>query len=241
MKPHQIAKLKNIDFEKVADALMNETHQGQVHLDVCEGLTKVDPFILNHSPVFWQYTIWGHMYCAMMYAIKLFDENSNAYSVSKFFEITRLRLAEFPQGSRDEVLQMVTEAEAEIKKLKRTLKELTRRRNHMLAHISEQLVLRDEKLWKQRNLTIEQVRQVLKVAGSIVNSITLKWGNFMSAGYRHTDDYRKVIAIVNKYLCEQARQHDEEFTRYGEQFRLPDHARPRDCPKNDAKQKDPVG
>jgi hypothetical protein len=66
MKPHHIAKLKNIDFEKVANALMNETHQGQVHLDICEGLTKVDPFILNHSPVAWQYTIWGHMYCAMM-------------------------------------------------------------------------------------------------------------------------------------------------------------------------------
>jgi hypothetical protein len=42
-------------------------------------------------------------------------------------------------------------------------------------------------------------------------------------------------------LREQARQHDEEVTKYGDRFKLPDYARPRDCPGHASKQKDPVG
>jgi AbiU2 len=241
MKPRQVQKLLMIDFEKFSSVLMNETHHGQVNLDICEGLEKVDPFILNYSPVFFQYTIWGHIYCAMMYAIKLFDDHGNAYTVPKFLAMTRLRVAEFPKGSDEEVLQLVVEADAEIAKLKQTIKELRRRRNQMLAHISEQLVLRDEKFQRETVLTIEQVRRVLRVAGKIVNSLTLKWGNFMCASYSHTDDYMKVISIVNKYLCEQARRHDEEYAKYGSGMTIPDYARPRDCPGvPSSKQKDPA-
>jgi len=240
MKPHQIAKLKKIDFEKVADALMNETHQGQVHLDICEGLTKADPFILNQTPVFWQYTIGGHMYCAMMYAIKLFDTHGDAYTVPKFLEMAKLRADKFAQGSAKEVLELVADGELEMVQLKATIKELRRRRNHTLAHISEELVLREEQE-SERILTIEQVRTVLLAAGKIVNSLTERWAGFISVGFPSTDDYRRVVSMVNEYLCEQARQHDEEFTKYGEQFKLPDYARPRDCPGDGAKQKDPVG
>jgi hypothetical protein len=86
MKPGKLQKLLTIDFEKVTNALMNETHHGQIYLDIAEGLYNVDPFILNTTPVFWQYTIWSHMYCAMMHAIKLFDDHSGAYTIPKFWK-----------------------------------------------------------------------------------------------------------------------------------------------------------
>jgi len=227
-------KLRNIDFDKVADALMSQTHHGPVHVDICEGLTKADPFILNQTPVFWQYTIGGHMYCAMMYAIKLFDNHGDAYTVPIFLEMARLRADKFRKGSSKEVLELVADADVQIGKLGDTIRELRRRRNHILAHISEQLVLRNE---KERLLTTEQVRTVLLEAGKIVNSLTIKWAGFINAGYPSTADYIRVISMVNDYLCRQADQHDEEFARYGEHFKLPPYARPRDCPK---KQKDPA-
>jgi hypothetical protein len=219
-------KLLKIDFEKVANTLMNETHQGQVHLDICEGLTKVDPYILNHTPVFWQYTIWGHMYCAMMYAIKLFDTHGDAYTVPKFLKMAKLRADKFAQGSAKEVHELVADGELEMAALQGTITELRRRRNHILAHISEELVLR-EKQERERILTIEQVRTVLLAAGKIVNSLTIKWAGFITLGFPSTDDYSRVVSMVNDYLCKQAEQHDEEFAKYGEQFKLPPHARPR--------------
>ena len=54
VKPAQLAKLKTIDFDKYAKTLFDEAHKGQVHLDILEGLLKVDPFILNQSSMFWR-------------------------------------------------------------------------------------------------------------------------------------------------------------------------------------------
>src|ERR1700730_3120253 len=97
LKPHQIRKLKTIDFEKVANTLLSETHRGQVHVDIFKGLTKVDPYTLNYTPMFFQYTIGGHQYAAMMYATKLFDTHGDAYTVPKFLEMAKMRAAEFPK------------------------------------------------------------------------------------------------------------------------------------------------
>jgi hypothetical protein len=239
MKPHQIAKLKNIDFEKVANALMNETHQGQVHLDICEGLDQGRSFHLeSQSGLLAVHHLGTHVlpddvrYQALRYA-------RSAYTVPKFLEVTKLRADKFAHGSAKEVLEIVADDEVEIVALKGTIKELRRRRNHILAHISEELVLR-EKQERERILTIEQVRTVLLAAGKIVNSLTIKWGGFVTLGFPSTDDYRRVVSMVNKYLCEQARQHDEEFTKYGEQFKVPDYARPRDCTGDGSKQNDSV-
>lgn len=73
VKPAQLAKLKTIDFDKYAKTLFDEAHKGQVHLDILEGLLKVDPFVLNQSSMFWRFTVWAHAQVAMMYATKLFD------------------------------------------------------------------------------------------------------------------------------------------------------------------------
>jgi hypothetical protein len=143
--------------------------------------------------------------------------------------MSRLRAADFPSADTARILKLVKENQERIKKLTKPIKELRRRRNQSLAHISEQLVLNAQQK-RYRVLTIAQIRKVLKDAAGIVNSITLEWGGFTTTGYSHTDDYRRVISMVNDYLCKQAEQHDDEFTKYGEEFKLPPYARPRDCP-----------
>jgi hypothetical protein len=98
LKPEQIEKLKTIDFDRFAATLFNETHRAQFHVDIFEGLTKVDPFILHYTPMFFRFTIWAHEYAAMMYATKLFDPHEDSFTVPKFLEMAKMRAAEFYIG-----------------------------------------------------------------------------------------------------------------------------------------------
>ena len=68
----------------------------------------------------------------MMYAIKLFDSHGDAYTVPKFLEMAKLRADKFAQGSAKEVRELVADGDVEMAALKGTIKELRRRRNHIL-------------------------------------------------------------------------------------------------------------
>jgi hypothetical protein len=220
--------LKSIDFMQVSITLINEAYHGHGHLAICEGLGKVDPFILSYAPVFFRYTYYGNLFTAQMHAIKLFDKDNKAYTVPKYLEMARLRAREFPHSFEADVLQYLAGADAEVAKLHPTIMELRRRRNSFLAHISEQLVLKETEL-QAATLTIDQVREVLSTAGQIVNGLTLMWDNSMAQIIpSHTDDYKKVISFVNEALCKRADQEDAEFAQHGVDFKVP---RPRDCPK----------
>ena len=48
MKKHELLKA---DFVKAANALTDESFHGNVHLDICEGLADLDPYIGNYAPV----------------------------------------------------------------------------------------------------------------------------------------------------------------------------------------------
>lgn len=84
MKKHRMAKA---DFIKVADNLASEAFTGGIHLDICEGLTEMDPFIENYAPVFFMYSFYGNLYAAQMYAIKLFDTHADAFTIPKFLQM----------------------------------------------------------------------------------------------------------------------------------------------------------
>jgi hypothetical protein len=221
-------KLKSIDFMQVSITLINEAYHGHGHLAICEGLGKVDPFILNYTPVFFRYTYYGNLFTAQMHAIKLFDKDNKAYTVPKYLEMARLRAKEFPHSFEPDVLQYLADADADVARLQPTITELRRRRNSFLAHISEQLVLKETEL-QAGTLTIDQVREVLSTAGRIVNGLTLMCDNSMTQIVpSHTDDFKNVISIVNDALCRKADQEDAEFAQYGVDFKVP---RPRDCPQ----------
>jgi hypothetical protein len=220
-------KLMTADFVKVSRTLTDEAYHGHAHLDICEGLGKLDPFIGNYAPVFFTYTFYGHLYSAQMYAIKLFDAHGDAFTLPKFLEMAKLRASKFPHASEGEVLESLAEADVAVAKLQPTIKELRRRRNDFLAHISEKLVLRDPETAQSRILTIEQVREVLYDAGKIVNGLMQMWEKSVTQlRPRHTDDYEKIISIVKEYLCAQAKAHDVEYAKYGGGTA----PRPMDCP-----------
>jgi hypothetical protein len=226
MKKH---RLLTADFAKTADALANESFHGIIHLDICEGLGEMDPFIGNYAPVFFTYTFYGHLYAAQMYAIKLFDTHGAAFTIPKYLEMARLRKDRFRHASEAEVLEGIAEAGVVIKRLTPAINVLRRRRNDFLAHISESLVFKSEELQLAKTLTIGQIRDVLLEGARVVNSLLLMWNKCANQLLdRDSDDYKKVVSIVNKQLCAEAKEHDEEFGRYG--LTIPSHARPRDCP-----------
>lgn len=223
MKKHELVA----DFIKAADALTNEAFHGGVHLDICEGLGEMDPFIGNHAPVFFTYTFFGHLHSAEMYANKLFDTDARAFPVSKFLEMARLRSSKFPHATEKEVLAYMAEAKDSIAKLTPTIEILRKRRNEFLAHISPTLVFNRELLEQAKSLTLPQIREVLYGGGKIVNQLLHMWNRSVNQlRETHTDDYKKIVSIVSKQLCAEIKAHEAEFARYGMNQPLP---RPRDC------------
>jgi hypothetical protein len=224
MKRHELA---TADFVKAADALTNESFHGGIHLAICEGLADMDPFIGNHAPVFFTYTFYGHLYSAQMYANKLFDTHSGAFPVLKFLEMARVRSSKFQRASEKQFLAYIAKAEAVISKLMPTIRVLRKRRNDFLAHISPTLVFTPEQLRQAKTLTMPEIRDVVYSGGRIVNQLLIMWNNSSNQlRETHTDDYKKVVSIVTKHLCEEAKAYDAEFGKY-EASKVP---RPRDCP-----------
>jgi AbiU2 len=227
LTPEQIAKLQSMDFDAYARTLFDETHRGQVHVDILEGLIRVDPFILNQSPMFWQWTIWAHEYVATMYATKLFDLTPDAFPVPKFFLMARMRANEFAPSAEQAMLRAIDAGEKRYTKLRPTIRILARRRNHVYAHISEQLILGTVRKTK---LTIKQLRTVLTEASAVLNSLTQLCRNSVTAPYsqQHTCDYERVISLLTEGLCRKADEQDEEYKHYGGGAA----PRPQNCAKN---------
>jgi HEPN superfamily AbiU2-like protein len=228
LKPAQIKKLTTIDFDKYAKTLFDEAHKGQAHLDILEGLTKVDPFILNQSSMFWQFTIWAHAQVAMMYATKLFDPTEAAFSVPKFFHMARMRAKMLAPSREAEMLKAIDEGEKRYKKLKPHIIALARRRNRIYAHISEELILGTVYAEKTK-VTFDHIRKVLTEATAVLNSLTVVCRSSVTVGYMssHTSDYEQVISLLNEGLCRKADEQEKEYAQYGGSLKAP---RPRNCP-----------
>jgi hypothetical protein len=231
LKAGQLTKLNSMDFDKYAKTLFDEAHKGLVHLDILEGLLKVDPFILNQSSMFWQYTIWAHAQIAVMSATKLFDPTETAFPVPAFFKMVKLRAKAFaPAGREAELLQAVGEGEQRCKKLRPNIIALARRRNHIYAHISEELIIGTAFVEKTK-VTIDHIRTVLTEATTVLNSLTVVCRSSVTVGYTssQTSDYQQVVDLLTDGLCRKADEQDREYTQYGgSAFKAP---RPRNCPK----------
>jgi hypothetical protein len=74
---------------------------------------------------------------------------------------------------------------------------------------------------------MHQIREVLLSGGHIVNDSLQLWCKTSSRlRDSHSDDYKKVVAIVNGHLCDEADRLEAEFNRHGLNPKIP---RPRDC------------
>jgi len=228
--PEQLVKLQAIDFDLYVKALFDEAHKGRVHLDILDGLNRVDPFVLNQSPMFWLFTSWAHAQTATMYATKLFDRTDDAFPVPKFFYMARLRAEEFaPGGKKEEMLQLVEEGIKRYEKLETQIVTLIHLRNKMYAHISEELIHGKVNV-VETTVLMDHTRSVLTEACAVLNSLTSLCRNAVWGGFSviKTTDYRRVIKLLTEGLCREADERDEEYARFGDTYRSP---RPRDCSK----------
>lgn len=215
------------DFEKVANALASQSFHGGIHLDICEGLFKMDPFIGDHTPVFWMYTFYAHLDAAQMYAIKLFDSHSDAVTVPQFVEMARVRASKFAHAAEKDVLDCIKRSETRIIELNPTIEVLRKRRNNFIAHISPTLVFNRELLQREKSVSMPQIREVLLGGGHILNGLLQLWCRTSNQlRDSNSDDYKKVIAIINKHLCDEADRHEAEYNRHGLNARIP---RPKNC------------
>jgi hypothetical protein len=164
----------------------------------------------------------------MMYATKLFDPTETAFPVPKFFHMGRMRAKEFAPSREKEMLKAVDEGEKRYKKLKPNIVALARRRNHIYAHISEELVL-GTAYTEKTTVTIDHIRKVLTEATAVLNSLTVLCRSSVTVGYTssQTNDYEQVIRLLNEGLCREADERDREYQKYGGGVT----PRPRNCPK----------
>src|ERR1700680_3588941 len=128
------------DYDKAAQALTYEVFQGTIHIDICEHISTMDPYIGNYAPTFFTYSFYAHLSAAQLHAYKLFDSSDQAFTVPKFLEMSHIRLGEFKNGTPDEVDRYLTEADGIIDKLWPVRDILKVRRDNFLAHISPKLV-----------------------------------------------------------------------------------------------------
>ena len=109
--------LLTADYAKAAGSLTWEVMQGNIHIDICEHIGKMDSFIGNYAPTFFTYTFHAHLSVAQLHAYKLFDSSEQAFTVPKFLEMSKLRIGEFKNGTRAEVENYFDEAKGIIAKL----------------------------------------------------------------------------------------------------------------------------
>jgi hypothetical protein len=223
-----------MDFDDYVKTLFDEAHKGEVHLAILDGLNHVDPYILNHAPMFWSFTVWAHAIAATLYATKLFDPDDRAFPVTRFFYMARLRAEEFAPGRKEEMLKAVDEGKARYEALEPKIISLARLRNKMYAHISEELINGTVDVVETK-VFMEQIKTVLTEADAVLNSLTAlcRYSISVSFNETHQTDYRKVFKLLNEGLCREADKRDEEYSQYGGSFRSP---RPRDCSKTKGEQ-----
>ena len=217
-------QLATADFVKAAHALTNEAIHGIIQVGICEGITEMDPFIGNHTPVFFTYTFYGNLYSAQMYANKLFDTHGNAVTVPSFLEMARQRKSKFRHADDKRVLEGIAEAEGTIANLTPTINTLRARRNDFLAHLSPRMAFVPQELRKETGITLAQLREVLQEGGKIVNQFLQMWNMSVDSLFMlHSDDYKEIFSLLSKQLCSEIKAHEAKFE---PTQRLP---RPRDC------------
>jgi hypothetical protein len=101
-------------------------------MEVAEGLSKVDPVVLDSARSFFAMTIGAHLFYALMAAARMHDDQRNAITIHTLLERAATEPANFDKGG--EVAAAITSAKATLAGLKKKLERLDTWRNRRLAH-----------------------------------------------------------------------------------------------------------
>jgi hypothetical protein len=202
-------------FKVAAEALCNGVLQGNLHLDLCKGIGRIDPLIGNYAPMFFTQTYFAHLYEAQLYAYKLFDSQKDTVTVPKYLVMSGMRRQEF-MASQLEVMDEIAKAGKVIETLRPTIKILELRRHKYLAHTSQHLVFDRDSFLTGEPLNYEMVRAVLMMAGNIVNNLFWLYCERRDPIVDHqTDDYKRAINLMCDQMCVKADKVDDDARRVG--------------------------
>jgi hypothetical protein len=198
---------RSID-EILAD-LAYHTAAGTAHMDVAEGLSKVDPVVLNSARTFFAMTIDAHLFYALMAAARMHDDQRNAITIYTLLERAATEPAKFDNGG--EVATAITSAEATLAGLKREVERLDTWRNRRLAH--NQSLLSDPAFAVQQTKEYERdLRTIFEATSRIVNEFSRLYRDIYSdPSIIDQTDYEMVVGYVSDVKCQQVHEYEKEF------------------------------
>jgi hypothetical protein len=194
--------------EILAD-LAYHTAAGTAHMELAKGLSKVDPVVLNSAQTFFAMTIDAHLFCALMAAARMHDDQRNAITIHTLLERAAAEPAKFDKGG--EVVAAITSAKATLAGLNRELSRLDTWRNRRLAH--NQSLLSDPAFAVQQTKEYERDVTTIFVATSrIVNEFSRLYRDIYSdPSIIGQTDYEMVVGYVSDVKCQQVYEYEKEF------------------------------
>jgi len=198
---------RSID-EILAD-LAYQTAAGTAHMDVAEGLSKVDPVVLNSARTFFAMTIDAHLFYALMAAARMHDDQRNAITIHTLLERVATEPAKFDKGG--EVATAIMSAEATLAGLKRELERLDTWRNRRLSH--NQSLLSDPTFAVQQTREYERdLRTIFEATSRIANEFSRLYRDIYSdPSIIGQTDYEMVVGYVSDVKCQQVHEYEKEF------------------------------
>ncbi len=197
---------RSID-EILAD-LAYHTAAGSAHTEVAEGLSKVDPVVLNSAQTFFAMTIDAHLFYALMAAARMHDDQHNAITIHTLLERAATEPANFDKGG--EVSAAITSAKATLAGLKKELERLDTWRNRRLAH--NQSLLRDPAFAvKQTKEYARDMATIFEATSRIVNEFSRLYRDIYSdPSIIGQTDYEMVVGYVSDVKCQQVYEYEKK-------------------------------
>jgi hypothetical protein len=198
---------RSID-EILAD-LAYHTAAGTAHMEVAEGLSRVDTVVLNFARTFFAMTIDAHLYYALMAAAKMHDDQRNAVTIHTLMERAATVPAKFDKGG--EVAAAIMSAKATLAGLKTELERLDTWRNRRLAH--NQSLLSDPASAVQQTKEYERDLRIIFAATSrVVNEFSRLYRDIYSdPSIIGQTDYEVVVGYISDVKCQQVYEYEKEF------------------------------
>ena len=200
------------DIEQIIAALIKQVVVGKAHLAVTEGLVESDPVVLRAAATFFAMTIDAHLFCAQMFAAKLYDKTRGALTLETLLLRAEDEAGSAKYGSADEVRQAVADSRRVISTLAAPINRLTKRRNLWLAHTDPRTITDPVRMSTAARLSLPHLGLLLSQTGSILNEFSRLFRDITGVmELVDLDDYSTVMEYVARVKCEQVRAYEAEF------------------------------
>lgn len=190
--------MKNSDnIERIIDAICDNTAYAWNYYYTLEGLqllSQNNKSILEKyqhliNSIF--YSVWDSLFIRLHYFI---EKRNDSISFNYLFE----KLNKNNIGNK-EVLDLIRESEKYLDFIKAKLIKVFKRRNMVVAHISDKLVLTDNNFYVENKLHLSEIKEILNNFDGIINKFSFLILNRVNDTklYKVKDDILKLFSNPN--------------------------------------------